>query len=636
MLLLFQYNLIFGMKILLTLVMHVSLALLVHAQVNVNHYMTVGQTRTQIGNYTGAIEYFNIVIKFRPYLPEAYFYRGIAKHQLEDHRGAIADYNRAIEIKPFYPQAYTNRGMAYHSLRDFENAITDYNRALEFDPEDETIYNNRGIAKLSQKNIDGAIQDYNKALEINPHSTNALMNRSNAKIMQNDIRGAIRDLNEVIIIRPHYAEAYLNRGLARFELEDYASALRDYDLCINLDPRNAFAFNNRGIVKHKLEDYSGAIMDYDMAIQLNPEIASSYFNRAMAREILNRPGFESDYAIAAQLDPKFDTSMLSADARQPDQNQQNNQQSQSNNQQSQQSNQQNNNQGNQNNSEQNRRQRMNIVVEDTRNLPGDEETESGYIQNRNVAIDLQLIFVIAAFERNMVDYDRLQYYNIDVDDINRENNYNPLLTISNRPFNEYIPVFENFILYFNERIDIQDNGHNRLNRGIFYSLTGKYNEAMADLNQAVDMNNNEEIAYFERANCRLKMIQEMELLTGNVYEFSIPVTQNSYENTGANPQYTLDYQYIMNDYDTALNLNPEFVFGYYNRAYIKLRLQDYQAAIEDLNRAIDMDPEFAEAYFNRGLTKIYLNDVEGGAIDLSRAGELGLEGAYNIIKRYCN
>ena len=641
-------HLIFCMKRLFILVLFVFLMLFTKAQVNVNHYMTVGQTRTQIGNYTGAIEYFNIVIKFRPYLPEAYFYRGIAKHQLEDYRGAILDYNKAIEIKPFYPRAYANRGMAYHNLHNFENAIKDYNRALEFDPNDETIYNNRGIAKLAQRNLEGAIEDYNKALEINPRSTHALMNRSNAKIMQNDIRGAIRDLNEVIIIRPHYADAYLNRGLARFELEDYASALRDYDQCISLDPGNALAFNNRGIVKHKLEDYVGAIMDYDMAIQLNPEIASSYFNRAMAREILGRPGFERDYEIAALLDPKFDLNSFIIDAEQLAQNQQN---------QNQNTQQQGNQSGNQNNSAQNnddtsssqndsgnsgednqpyRRRRTNVVVEDTRNLPEDEEITDGRIQNQNVIIDLQHIFTISAFERNSVDYDRFQYYSFDIDEMNRKNNYNPLLTISNRPLNEYIPVFENFVLYFNERINIQDNGHNRLNRGIFYSLTGKYNEALADLNRAIDLDNNDAIAYFSRANCRFNMIQEMESLTGNVSEFSISVTQRFSEATNTKQQEMLDYQQIMNDYATALNLNPRFVFGYYNRAYIKLRLQDYKAAIEDLNRAIEMEPEFAEAYFNRGLTKIYLDDVEGGALDLSRAGELGIAGAYNIIKRYCN
>ena len=65
-----------------------------------------------------------------------------------------------------------------------------------------------------------------------------------------------------------------------------------------------------------------------------------------------------------------------------------------------------------------------------------------------------------------------------------------------------------------------------------------------------------------------------------------------------------------------------------------MRLGEYKSAIEDLNRAIELEPEFAEAYFNRGLTKIFMDDIDGGALDLSRAGELGIIGAYNVIKRY--
>ncbi len=98
----------------------------------------------------------------------------------------------------------------------------------------------------------------------------------------------------------------------------------------------------------------------------------------------------------------------------------------------------------------------------------------------------------------------------------------------------------------------------------------------------------------------------------------------------------LDYKQILDDYQTTLTLNPAFFFGYFNRAFISIRLGEYENAISDLNHAIELEPEFAEAYFNRGLTKIYMDDVEGGALDLSRAGELGIYGAYNIIKRYCN
>ncbi|MBK6282537.1 MAG: tetratricopeptide repeat protein [Draconibacterium sp.] len=654
------------------------LILQAEAQMNIDHYMRVGQTRTQIGNYTGAIEYFNIVLRFKPHLAEAYFYRGIAKHQLEDYRGAINDYNTAIDIKPFYPQAYMNRGMAYHNLKNYKKAILDYNRALEFDPDNENIYNNRGIAKLAQKNIEGAIEDYNQALRVNPKSTYALMNRSNAKIVSGDIKGAIKDLNEVVMIRPHYAAAYLNRGIARFELNDYASALRDYDQSINFDPKNALAFNNRGIIKQKLEDYRGAIMDYDMAIVLNPEMASAYFNRAMAKEILKLPGYQNDYSIAAHLNPKFDIESqrieaekqafnqkypLSNQNKQAGQSQQNNQagsglpgqstQDSTLNNQTQQNpaTAQNNVSGDEKNDEKEKsffdddepdnkrdKRRVNLMIEDSRELLGDdEEVDDGLVQNRNIVIDLQPIFIISAFEKNAVDYDRFQYYNSAINEINEQNNYDPLFTISNKSNAGYKTVFENFILFFNEKIRIQQSSHNYLNRGIFYSLTGDYNKSLDDLNRTIDMDSKQGIAYFVRANCRYKMLEEIEILAGLNTEMSVKIGEKtSIMQAKSNEPAALDYKQILEDYQTTLTLNPAFFFGYFNRAFINIRLGEYNTAIADLNHAIELEPEFAEAYFNRGLTKIYMDDLEGGALDLSRAGELGIYGAYNIIKRYCN
>ncbi len=657
------------MKKALLIFLLLPLFLTTEAQLNINYYMRVGQTRTQIGNYTGAIEYFNIVIKFKPHLAEAYFYRGVAKHQLEDYRGAIQDYDKAIEIKPYYPQAFMNRGMAYHNLKDYKKAIADYDKALEFDPNNENIYNNRGIAKLALKDLKGAVEDYDKALEINPKSTYALMNRSNAKIVQNDIKGAIRDLNEVIIIRPHYAAAYLNRGLARYELEDYASALRDFDQSISFDPKNAMAFNNRGIVKQKLEDYAGAIADYDMAIKLNPEMASAYFNRAMAREILSRPGYEEDYKIAAQLNPQFDLEARRLDAEKLAQNQQNQQSQQKNagNKPNTSGNQPQSNantaandsisngqnalaQNNTNDQDANsqkeeseakkHRRRMNLIIEDSRDLPtensNEEEADDGLVQNKNIVIELQPIFMISAFEKNAVDYDRFQYYNMAIDEMNEKSNYNPLLTITNKPVDSYQNIFENFILYFNDRIKIQASAYNYLNRGIFYTLTKDYNDALADLNRSIKMDDKQGIAYFTRANCRYKMLEQIELLGASKNDLTISVKPNKTAENTEHPLTTTDYKQILGDYELTLFLNPKFFFGYYNRAYIKLRLGEYKSAIEDLNRAIELEPEFAEAYFNRGLTKIFMDDIEGGALDLSRAGELGIIGAYNIIKRYCD
>jgi len=632
---------------------------LIFSQLNIDHYIEVGETRIQIGNYVGAIENFNIVIRFKPHLPEPYYYRAVAKHQLEDYRGAIQDYNTAIDIKPYYPEAFMNRGLAYLQLNDFAKAITDYDRAIELDPNNSTIYNNRGIAKISMKDIDGAIADYGKALEINPKFTNSYINRSNAKLMKNDIKGAIKDLNQAIMIRPHYSNAYLLRGLARFELNDYASALRDFDQCIKLDPKNASAFNNRGIVKQKLEDFKGAIMDYNMALQIDPTQANAYLNRGIAKEMLKLPGSEEDYAIAAKLDPKLafnpkdvDYSALSQAKQKANQstqqNQAPNQSAPSQNQNSQakttasepsQTESEQNTEVKKETKEERDRRRYKLSLADTRNLPSpqDEIVDDGRIQNKNIIIDLQPIFVLSSYNKYSTDYERLQYYNVELENINNFNNYDPVVTISNKSVNHLKSVFTNYILYFNEKIKKNNKeSQNYLSRGIFYCLIEDYSNSMADLQKAIELNDKNALTYFSRANCRIKITDLTEQLKPGSDDLKVSMKNGTDQNKKTIIETINDYTEVLNDYATCLQLNPKFPYAYFNQAYVKCRMKDYAGALADLNKAIDIEKDFAEAYFNRGLTKIYLDDVEGGAIDLSKAGELGIQDAYNIIKRYCN
>ncbi|MGE4586095.1 MAG: tetratricopeptide repeat protein [Mangrovibacterium sp.] len=638
------------------------------AQLNINNYIQAGQTRLQVGNYVGAIEHFNIVIKFKPQLPEPYFLRGLAKHQLEDFRGAIADYDVAINIKPYFPDAYSSRGLARLELQDFEGAIADYNKALELAPRDAGIYNNRGIARISMKNVEGAIADYNKALKFNPNFINAYINRSNAYIVKGEIREAIRDLNRVVMIRPHYGQVYLLRGLARFQLDDYAAALRDFDQTLRFDPQNAYAYNNRGIVKQELGDYVGAIMDYDLALQLNPTLPNAYFNRGIAREILNRPGSENDFHVAARLDPKLDIRRFRKEqqaeqyARQQQQQQQQilaaNSGGQGNSASGSASpsaqkhpaqqqiaradstaQQQTGKQQTVQDKEQQERRRFRLALADTRNLPQydeAEEAENGLIQNRNVIIELQRIFVISSFSEKEMDYRRLQYYSMALEELNRKNNYSPLMSITNQDMENYTENFKNQLNYFTDRLETEKSSVNYLCRGIFLYLIFDYNKALDDLDQSLRKDRANMLTWFTRANARLKMAELIESVPDYSDELIVPVGSKGQAAETKTKEILLDYQYVMEDYRKATQLDPAFPFSWYNRAYVLSKLKRFDEAMDDLDRAIALQPDFAEAYFNRGLIKIYQNDTEGGALDLSKAGDLGIKAAYNVIKRYCN
>jgi tetratricopeptide (TPR) repeat protein len=495
------------------------------------------------------------------------------------------------------------------------------------------------------------------------------------------------------------------RGIAKFEKEDYAGALKDYDICIRLDPKMAQAFVNRGIVKHKLEDARGAIPDYDMAIKLDPDIAVAWLNRGIAKEALKIPGFESDFAVAEQLDPKFAQfrKRLSAEQEREKQrrmygfvlptantNQKNQTQSSQNiaanpaasqqttsgqntsktqpptsGQQSTQG-QSPANAGTTNSSTvlvQNKqsntstqdsalvarkdgkgpitqkRSRRNIVVNDDGDVKETEITR-GMVQNHNVKIELQPEFLISIFHKDSVDYERLQYYSMEVDALNRKNNNQPFMLITNKPlgnddwraeeYNENIRVLDQTIQGGKKNSDAY------FSRAILYELLKNYNQAIDDYDRAIKMDGRNVLAYFSRANTMIKRVDFIRM-PGLLPEPTTLILNGTKADADApKEEKILDYEDIIKDYESILYMNPRFIFAWFNMANTKVKKKDYLGAINDYSKAIELEPDFAEAYFNRGLTRIFLDDMDGGSLDLSKAGELGLTEAYNVIKRYCN
>ena len=86
-----------------------------HAQMNTDRITAIGRNALYFEDYVLSIQYFNQVIRLKPYLSEPYLYRAIAKIQLEDYQGALNDCNAAIERNPFSPNEYYTRGYVYRT-----------------------------------------------------------------------------------------------------------------------------------------------------------------------------------------------------------------------------------------------------------------------------------------------------------------------------------------------------------------------------------------------------------------------------------------------------------------------------------------------------------------------------------------
>jgi tetratricopeptide (TPR) repeat protein len=92
------------------------------------------------------------------------------------------------------------------------------------------------------------------------------------------------------------------------------------------------------------------------------------------------------------------------------------------------------------------------------------------------------------------------------------------------------------------------------------------------------------------------------------------------------------------DLDKAIELDSDSISFevYHTRGYVNFNLGDLNTSIKDLNNAIEINDSDKESYAMRGLARIALGEKNQGCLDLSKAGELGLDKAYDFIKKHCN
>ena len=122
-----------------------AIAVNMQAQVNTDRVMAIGRNALYFEDYVLSIQYFNQVIKAKPWMAEPYFYRAVAKLNLDDFQGAEEDCTLSLERNPFLAQAYYARGIARQSLEKYAEAIEDYTKGLEFKPGDRAMMSNKAI-----------------------------------------------------------------------------------------------------------------------------------------------------------------------------------------------------------------------------------------------------------------------------------------------------------------------------------------------------------------------------------------------------------------------------------------------------------------------------------------------------------
>ena len=695
--------------ILFLLIQLCSLSLV--AQINTDRVLAIGRNALYFEDYVLSIQYFNQVIRSKPWLAEPYFYRAIAKVNLDDFKGAEEDCTLCLERNPFLVQAYYCRGIARQSQDNYEGAIADYTKGLEFKPEDRQMLVNKAVANIQMKNFKAAetefdklmklfpkytvnyltrgamylekgdsikaLADYNKAIELDPYYAQAYGNRALLHYQMNKLPQALDDLNEAIRLETREGGYYINRGLVKYQLNDLRGAMADYDQVIWMDSQNLIARFNRGLLRFQVGDNNRAIEDFDVVIELEPDNYMAYYNRALLfmetgnyrgaiadfnvvleqypnflpgyysrseakRKLRDDKGADRDYWTAFEMEQKMKKDKSTAKPNNAAVAQ--------------------NGSGTQTDNEENTREKSDKNINKFNRLvvyDKEEERKSKYqsevrgrVQDRHVRVDLEPLFVLTYYEK-AEQVKKIVYYDKMIESYNSKMLLPRKLLVTNEEAaltEAQIGMHFASINDYSAKLAANPNLANAyFGRALDYMLVQDFAEAIEDFNKVIELDPSFAIAYFNRAVVRYKRL-EYELSQTDTY--SSQEQNNSLNLSTASKQQSLvapsadastsklkdnkrayEHELIVRDYDKVIQLNPGYVYAYFNRGNLRCVQRDFRAAIEDYNEAIRRDPEFAEAYFNRGLTRLSLGDTDRGIADLSKAGELGIINSYSIIKR---
>lgn len=184
---------------------------------------------------------------------EGYIREGITKSETGDYDGAIAEYNQALALRPDDSDALYNLGLAKSGKQDYAGAITEFDQVLAQNPGDAEACLSRGGAKFSQQDYDGAIADYDRAIALEPDFTAAIYARALAHRRQGDYDAAFADYDHAIALDPDYWRAYNGRATTHNAHGDFALAILDYEKRIALEPDgDEYAWFQRSLLMRRL------------------------------------------------------------------------------------------------------------------------------------------------------------------------------------------------------------------------------------------------------------------------------------------------------------------------------------------------------------------------------------------------
>ncbi|MEK7485008.1 MAG: tetratricopeptide repeat protein [Planctomycetota bacterium] len=166
-------------------------------------------------------------------------------------------------------------------------------------------------------------------------------------------------------------------------------------------------------------------------------------------------------------------------------------------------------------------------------------------------------------------------------------------------------------------------------------LLSEPQKALADLNQAIQLDVELPEAYHFRSEAKLLLLEENPK---NPVDIQLSALKDINEAIRLKSDYWKAYLVrarikeemknidgALQDCNLVIQSLPNFDDAYYQRGLIRLEKGENGGALDDFNKSIELNPQFAEAYYIRGYLKQSLKDISGALQDYTACLQYDLE-----------
>ncbi len=157
-------------------------------------------------------------------------------------------------------------------------------------------------------------------------------------------------------------------------------------------------------------------------------------------------------------------------------------------------------------------------------------------------------------------------------------------------------------------------------RGVAYRVEGKLDLAMADYNQAIQLDPKNQYAYNSRGNVYGDKGDYDRAIADYTKALTLdPKYAAAYDNRGLAYNHKNDHDHAIADYTSAIALDSKTASYYVDRGIAYNGNRKYDLAIADYSRAIGLDPNYFWAYNDRGRAYYNKNDYAHAIADYDKA-----------------